>query len=245
MARWTSNPGCPVAGLLRLEQRHARTGFRAVRRRILRGEPGAGRQLVERYSRTVYTIALKLAGPGQEREELAQQVYAAVLERLSRDEFRLVREFRGDARFETYLFGAVRNEMAELRRRASKERNRDVTWVEESMEEHEAGRTPFAESIDLDPDRVADLVRGLLEELDPRERTLLHLRFREGCSYRRLAELFHWKDTNAAAYEVKRTLRKLDLLGSCRTKLRWDEPERRTILRCLGRWLEAEEGGVS
>ena len=64
-------------------------------------------------------------------------------------------------------------------------------------------------------------------------------------SYRRLAELQGWKDTNAAAYEVKRVLRKLDLLGRCRSSLRWDEPERRTILRCLGQWFEAEEGEAS
>jgi hypothetical protein len=87
---------------------------------------------------------------------------------------------------------------------------------------------------------VRELVARALAGLEPRERLVLRLRFRDGLPYRRLAELFGWKDTNAAAYEVCRIVRKLDLLGRCRTSLRWGEPERDVVLEQLGRWLEGE-----
>ena len=97
----------------------------------------------------------------------------------------------------------------------------------------------------MDCARVAELISKSLARLEPRERLLLHMRFREDLPYRRLAEVFEWKDTNAAAYEVGKTLHKLDLVNRCRNRFNWGEPEREVLLAALRRWLaiEPDEAG--
>jgi RNA polymerase sigma-70 factor (ECF subfamily) len=229
----------PVARLLALERRHAELDFAGIRERILRGEADAWSVFVERYSRTIYTLALRLGPGGAEREEVAQAVYLGVLDRLARGDCRLLREFREEARFETYLFAAIRNEVARSRRKRALERERTV---QPGADEAAAppGRGGVAERIGLDPARVARLLEDCLARLEPRERLVLQLRFRDGVTYRRLAELFEWKDTNAAVYEVTRILRKLELLDRCRRSLGWGEPERETLCSGLRGWLDAE-----
>jgi RNA polymerase sigma factor (sigma-70 family) len=234
----------PVARLLALERRHAELDFAAIRERIVRGGADAWQVFVERYSGTIYTLALRLAPGGTEREEIAQAVYVSVLDRLVRDDCRLLREFREEARFETYLFAAIRNEVSRSRRRRALERGRivqsDACEPDLARGRQGAGPAALAEGIGLDTAKVARLVGDCLARLEPRERLVLQLRFRDGLPYRRLAELFEWKDTNAAAYEVTRALRKLELLDRCRQRLGWGEPERETLRAVLRGWLDPE-----
>lgn len=246
-----SRPAGPVARLLALEQRHADLEFAEIRDKILAGEPGAWRLFVERYSCLVYTVALRLAGARDEkdREDVAHEVYLGLFDRLARDRFHLLRDFRGECRFETYLFSAVRNELAELRRRRARERHRFLPYEEDGTAESAAAPagarsdpTQLVESIGLDRKRVTELVARALAKLEPAERLVLHLRFQQGLPLRRLAELFQWKDTNAAAYELSKALRKLELLERCRSSLRWGEPEREEMRNCLKRWLESGSG---
>jgi RNA polymerase sigma factor (sigma-70 family) len=241
------HPSRPMPALRSLEHRHAGIEFDEIQRRILDGNPEGWRLFVERYSATVYAFALRLAGKvaGLPPEETAQSVYLEVFERLADDDSRLLREFRGDARIETYLFCIVRNEISRQKRESETHRRRAGPYLEDDSNEDTSRRRgslslpTFAESIGLDPGRVAALVSGALARLQPRERLILRLRFREGLSYRGLAGLFGWKDTNASAYEVCKILRKLDLLEQCRRNFHWGEPEREVLRRCLRRWLEA------
>ncbi len=75
-----------------------------------RGEPGAFEELVERTNRQVYTLAYRLVGDRHEAEDVAQEAYLRA--------YRSLRGFRGDARFETWLYRIVANAaMTQLRRR--------------------------------------------------------------------------------------------------------------------------------
>jgi RNA polymerase sigma-70 factor, ECF subfamily len=75
-----------------------------------RGEPGAFEELVERTHRRVYTLAYRLVGDRHEAEDVAQEAYLRA--------YRSLRGFRGDARFETWLFRITANAaMSHLRRR--------------------------------------------------------------------------------------------------------------------------------
>jgi RNA polymerase sigma-70 factor (ECF subfamily) len=75
-----------------------------------RGEPGAFEELVERTNRQVYTLAYRLVGDRHEAEDVAQEAYLRA--------YRSLRGFRGDARFETWLYRIVSNAaMSQLRRR--------------------------------------------------------------------------------------------------------------------------------
>jgi RNA polymerase sigma-70 factor, ECF subfamily len=75
-----------------------------------RREPEAFEELVERTQRQVYTLAYRLVGDRHEAEDVAQEAYLRV--------YRSLRGFRGDARFETWLYRVVANTaMTQLRRR--------------------------------------------------------------------------------------------------------------------------------
>jgi RNA polymerase sigma-70 factor, ECF subfamily len=75
-----------------------------------RGEPEAFEELVEQTHRQVYTLAYRLTGDRHEAEDVAQEAYLRV--------HRSLRGFRGDARFETWLYRVVANTaMTHLRRR--------------------------------------------------------------------------------------------------------------------------------
>ena len=75
-----------------------------------RGDPGAFEELVERTHRQVYTLAYRLVGDRQEAEDVAQEAYLRA--------YRSLRGFRGDSRFETWMYRIVSNvAMTHLRRR--------------------------------------------------------------------------------------------------------------------------------
>ncbi|MGH2654195.1 MAG: RNA polymerase sigma factor [Actinomycetota bacterium] len=75
-----------------------------------RRDPGAFEELVELTHRQVYTLALRLVGDRHEAEDVAQDAYLRA--------YRALRGFRGDARFETWLYRIVSNvAMTHLRRR--------------------------------------------------------------------------------------------------------------------------------
>jgi RNA polymerase sigma-70 factor (ECF subfamily) len=75
-----------------------------------RRDPGAFDELVELTNRQVYTLALRLVSDRHEAEDVAQEAYLRA--------YRSLRGFRGDARFETWLYRIVSNvAMTHLRRR--------------------------------------------------------------------------------------------------------------------------------
>lgn len=75
-----------------------------------RGEPGAFEELVERTHRRMYTLAYRLVGDRHEAEDVAQEAYLRA--------YRSLRGFRGESRFETWLYRITANTaMSHLRRR--------------------------------------------------------------------------------------------------------------------------------
>jgi RNA polymerase sigma-70 factor (ECF subfamily) len=75
-----------------------------------RGDARAFETLVDATHRQVYTLALRLVGDRQEAEDVAQDAYLRV--------FRSLDGFRGEARFETWLYRIVTNAaLNHLRRR--------------------------------------------------------------------------------------------------------------------------------
>jgi RNA polymerase sigma-70 factor (ECF subfamily) len=78
----------------------------AARRR----DPGAFEELVERTHRRVYTLAYRLVGDRHEAEDVAQEAYLRA--------YRALPGFRGESRFETWLYRITANTaMNHLRRR--------------------------------------------------------------------------------------------------------------------------------
>src|SRR5882757_9700771 len=68
--------------------------------RVLQGEQPAYADLVKRYQNFVFTLCLRYAPSREDAEEIAQDVFIKA--------YRSLADFRGDARFSTWLFTIVR-----------------------------------------------------------------------------------------------------------------------------------------
>jgi RNA polymerase sigma-70 factor, ECF subfamily len=125
-----------------------------------RGEPGAFEELVEMTHRRVYTLAHRLVGDRHEAEDVAQEAYLRA--------YRSLRSFRGEARFETWLYRITANAaMSHLRRRG---RFGDVLAEGDERLAREAEHR--------DPDEVVerDEVERALVSLPPGQRTVVLLK---------------------------------------------------------------------
>lgn len=75
------------------------------------GDPEAFEELIRRTHREVYSLALRLVGNPDDAAEVAQETYMKLL--------RVVRQFRGDAKFSTWLYKVTSSvAISSLRKRA-------------------------------------------------------------------------------------------------------------------------------
>jgi RNA polymerase sigma factor (sigma-70 family) len=77
--------------------------------RILLGEQSLYAHLVERYQSFVFTLVLRQTGNREDAEEVAQDVFIKA--------YRYLADFRGDARFSTWLYTIVRTSSATFMRK--------------------------------------------------------------------------------------------------------------------------------
>jgi RNA polymerase sigma factor (sigma-70 family) len=69
-------------------------------RRILQGEQALFAQLVERYKQYVFTLVLRFTDNREDAEEVSQDVFVKA--------YRSLADFRGEAKFSTWLYTVVR-----------------------------------------------------------------------------------------------------------------------------------------
>jgi RNA polymerase sigma-70 factor, ECF subfamily len=136
-----------------------------------RGEPGAFEEVVERTNRQVYTLAYRLVGDRHEAEDVAQEAYLRA--------YRSLRGFRGDARFETWLYRIVANAaMTQLRRRG---RFGDLLGDQDVVSLQPAAR-PIEETVEEDEIKTA------LQALPLGQRTAVVLKDVYGFSCQEIAD---------------------------------------------------------
>ena len=101
----------------------------------------------------------------------------------------------------------------------------------------EAAATAMDRPADGDFPRVsADSIRREVEHLasalTPRERILVRLRFRQGLKLRELATTLGYRDTNDAAYALRKALKRLDP-GTLFATDDWSDAERDSLRGAL------------
>jgi RNA polymerase sigma factor (sigma-70 family) len=219
----------PLAGLLRdlgaLESRHCDTSFGSIRR-LLDEDPAEGwRILVDKYSKFVWSLALQLVRGTDDPEEFAAELYRRVFVRLEADDFALLRRFEGKCDFRTYLYRVVRTE------RYRKFRHRGVARAAHERLERDAA-ADTAERANRTTDALgAAWARGVgraaaeaaLAELGDEDREILTLRFASGLKLRELAEAIAARDTNDAAYRLRRALGRCRAIRKARESPDWNE----------------------
>lgn len=78
------------------------------------GDPGAFEELIRRTHREVYSLALRLVGDPDDAAEVAQETYMKLL--------RVIRQFRGDSKFSTWLYKVTSSVAISSLRKRSKQR---------------------------------------------------------------------------------------------------------------------------
>lgn len=140
-----------------------------------RGDPEAFRVLFEAYKDRIYSIALRYSGDRTLALDIAQETFLKLLSN--------IRDYRGDANFETWLFRVVVNRCLDHHRRG----RRFLPAVTELLDRirttgetvlHQLLRTEFEEN-----------VQYAIQTLAPEQRIVVVLRYTEGLSYEEIAEI--------------------------------------------------------
>ncbi len=139
------------------------------------GDPRAMQALYQRHAQSVYARLTRLVGPVPEREDLMQEVFMALFQRLD--------AYRGEAQLNTYLQRIAANKAYDHLRRSIKRRQREVL---PSTSGDVAGSGPSPERVMMGGERTA-LLWQCLDRLKPKKRIAFVLRVVEGLSLKEIS----------------------------------------------------------
>jgi RNA polymerase sigma-70 factor (ECF subfamily) len=157
---------------------------RRLVRAAQRGDQGAFRQLVERYQRRVYQLALGMMKDADEAMDISQETFVRV--------HRYLPSFKGDSSFFTWTYRIAMNLCLDAQRRRGRGERIDVSEGDEA--EIEAAMDPPSAAL-AGPQRAAlntelkDKIEDALAGLSENHRAILLLREVEGLSYEELAKV--------------------------------------------------------
>ena len=141
-----------------------------------RGEREAFRALFEAYKDRVYSLALRFAGEPEAAMDIAQDTFVKL--------FDCIREFRGDASFDTWVYRLVANRCLDCRR--SERRLLPLAVDLLAML-----RAPEDSLRDLLKRELRGQVRAAVDQLSTDLRIVVVLRYTEGLSYDQIAEVLN------------------------------------------------------
>jgi len=134
-----------------------------------RGEREAFAALFEAHKDRVFSIALRYSGNRAAAMDIAQDAFLKLLSRIG--------DFRGEARFETWLFRVVVNSCMDYRRGL----RRALPFAAGMLDALGAGRDSVLSG--LMRSEVSENVQQSVAALPPQQRIVVVLRYTEGLSY--------------------------------------------------------------
>ena len=140
--------------------------------RAIRGDEFAFGQLVERYQRPAYVVALSVTGRHEDAQDAAQESFLVALDRLE--------ECRNPERFGGWLMTIVRNRSKNLIRRESLRETDQVPHGAHS-------RAPTPDKV-TETAELRGQLRAALNELPEVQRQIVLLHDLEGWKHREIAE---------------------------------------------------------
>lgn len=141
-------------------------------RKHLAGDPDAFRMLYEKYGEKVFASAYRIVGEHHAAADLVQEVFVKL--------HRELRRFKFESKFSTWLFRVTVNHALN---RAS-EGSRHTRIHEKIIRDGKGDPGGTKEGRPVD-----DEVQRALQELSPKLRTVISLRYLEGLSYEEIAEI--------------------------------------------------------
>ena len=145
-----------------------------------RGELDAFEELVRRYEKRVYAIALRSAGSPEDAADITQEVFLRA--------WRSIESFRGDSGFSTWLFRITMNICVDhARHRQTQPQTMALTNDEdEERPIHDTAPTPEEH---LDNSELGRELAAALDEVSEEHRRIVLLRDVSGMSYTEIATL--------------------------------------------------------
>ncbi len=139
------------------------------------GQPEAFRALFEMYKDRVYSVALRYSGDATLAQDIAQETFVKL--------FSTIGSFRGDSRFESWLYRLVVNSCFDHKRKA-----RRLMPLFDGL--RSMLRAPSASALDemVRSERSVQL-QSAIAALPPEQRMVIVLRYTQGLSYEEIAEI--------------------------------------------------------
>ena len=149
--------------------------------RCLRGEQGAWDQLIQSYSRRVYSLCYRFTNQASEAQDLTQEVFLRV--------FKTLGSFRaGEGCFSVWLTRLTRNLLVDHYRRTKNERVTDA--IEDKLAVLEERTAQISRTDGLLAGREAgELLQAALQKLSPELREAVILRDLQEMEYREIARV--------------------------------------------------------
>lgn len=141
------------------------------------GDREAFGALVEQYRDNVYRLTYRMCGNPYDADEAAQEAFVAA--------WRALPNFRGDAKFSTWLYRLATNAAIDLMRREK----RHHASAESEMPDIADDRESPQESVERTEQQEA--VQKALSALSEEYREILLLRYMEELDYSEIAEVLH------------------------------------------------------
>ncbi len=170
--------------------------------RAARGDQEAFRLLFERYARPVMSFLYDMVGQRELAEDLVQETFVRA--------YRNLRSLRDPSRFSTWLFGIARNTARELIRSRIREGHKVELEDDEVLEVEDGMKTPDAEFLSKELNRV---IHKALGELAEDKRLVFTLKILHQRSYEEIAEITGFSipklktDLHRARAEMRRHIR--------------------------------------
>lgn len=153
-------------------------------KRIQDGDTASFACLLDRYSRPVYSLILKIVRNKEDAEELAQDVFVKVFKHLGK--------FKGDSSFSTWIYKIAYNTAISETRKRKHEYLAIEEYVIDNVSEEEV-----AEALGYDsPTEQIEKLDAALERLLPDERGIILFFYKESKSIEEIASITGFTVTN-------------------------------------------------
>lgn len=139
---------------------------------IEKGDPEAWNMIVDRYSKTIYNMALNFAGNSDDAADITQDIFIKL--------FSNVQKFKPDGNFNSWIMRLSKNHCIDFWRKNRK--NRQVLSLNEDIRVHDHDE----ESRQVDRMDIRRM-RTEISKLDPELRILLIMRDIQNYSYQEIA----------------------------------------------------------
>ncbi len=140
-----------------------------------RGEREAFHSLFEMYQDRVYSFALRFLGDPSHAADLTQDIFVKLYAR--------IRHFRGDSKFETWLYRVVANACIDDQRK----RRRFLPWLADEHPSLVTGKNVTEEHVARK--QAASEIQRAIAKLTPALRVPILLRYMEGLSYEEIGDV--------------------------------------------------------